>query len=279
MKPLYLLALWAALANCNKGAAGNNAPLFDSIPVAHVLSPLVNEISGIADSKRNPGYLWAHEDSGNPTQLYLVKHDGTVAKRIFLKNTLNRDWEDMALLGTDLLIADIGDNNQVQTEYRFYRLAEPAATVDTVFDLQQIRFQYPDGPHDAEAFIADPLTNHIYIITKRDQQAGIYRLSFPYSTMNTLTLVGTLPYTGVVSAAISGDGKEILVKTYSTVYYYARSNAQPVEQVLRTAAKQLGYQPEPQGEAIAFANDRSGFFTLSEKAYSNAVHLNFYKRK
>jgi hypothetical protein len=42
---------------------------FDSIPSAVIVTPTISEASGIADSKRNPGYLWVHEDSGNPPQL------------------------------------------------------------------------------------------------------------------------------------------------------------------------------------------------------------------
>jgi hypothetical protein len=36
---------------------------------------------------------------------------------------------------------------------------------------------------------------------------------------------------------------------------------------------------EPQGEAVSFALDGSGFFTVSEKGFANSVNINFYNRK
>lgn len=268
-----------ACSNCKKNGASGSEILFDSIPVAKPVTPMINEVSGIADSKINPGLLWAHEDSGNPAQLYLIKHDGSVVKKIFIKNAVNRDWEDMALLDGNIYIGEIGDNNQVQTEYSFYKLPEPSSTTDTVFNLERIGFQYPDGPHDAEGFLADPISKNFYIISKRDNPSKIYKLSYPFASNNTLTVVRSLPYTGVVSATISSDGKEILIKTYGTIYYYSRSQNETVEQALQKEPKTLVYQPEPQGEAVCFANNRSGYFTLSEKGFASLVNLNFYKRK
>jgi len=268
-----------ACSNCKKSGASGSQILFDSIPVARPVIPMINEVSGIADSKTAPGFLWAHEDSGNPTQLYLIKHDGSVVKSIFLKGTTNRDWEDMALLDGSIYIGDIGDNNQVQTEYSFYKFPEPASSTDTVQNVERIRFQYPDGAHDAEGFLADPVTKNIYIISKRDNPSKVYKLSYPFASNNTVAPVRTLPYTGVVSAAISLDGKEILIKTYSTIYYYYRLQGESIEQALQKEPKVIKYQPEPQGEAVCFANNGTGYFTLSEKGFASWVNLNFYKRK
>ncbi len=59
--------------------------------------PGLLEVSGIADSKTNPGYLWVQEDSGNPPNIELLQHDGTWLKTIHLANVVNRDWEDIVL--------------------------------------------------------------------------------------------------------------------------------------------------------------------------------------
>ncbi len=93
-------------------------------------------------------------------------------------------------------------------------------------------------------------------------------------------MVGTLPQQVVVGAAISPDGNEIIVKTYSALHYWKRSTSESVEQALSRPAVKLSYQLEIQGEAIAFRNDNSGFFTLSERpALISSVNLDFYKRK
>jgi hypothetical protein len=280
VKILGALLVSICFANCNKNNNSTPEVLFDSIPTSRAINPMINETSGIADSKTNVGYLWAHEDSGNPTQLYLIKHDGTVSKKIFIKGVVNRDWEEMALVNNDIYIADIGDNNSVHSESAIYKFAEPASSVDTIRTIETIRFQYADGPHDAEAFLVDPSAKHIYIITKRDNPSRVYKISFPYSAgLNTATFVFSLPYTGVVSATTNPDAKEIILKTYSSLFYYSRSSSEGIEQALQKSYKTLGYQTEPQGEAIAFAQDGSGFFTLSEKGFASWVNLYFYKRK
>lgn len=242
---------------------------------------MVGEISGIADSKLNPGYLWGEEDSGNPPQIYLIGHDGTVAKKIYIKAVTNRDWEDMALSGNDIYIAETGDNNLSYTEYGFYKFPEPSATIDTVKNIESIRFKYPDGPHDAEAFLVDAASKDIYIITKRDNTSKVYKLAYPYSTaaLNTATEAGSLPYSGVVSAAISIDGKEIIIKTYPALFHYKKNDGETIVQALQKNFTILPYKLEPQGEAISFASDNSGFYTLSEKGFGSSVNLYFYKRK
>jgi hypothetical protein len=204
-----------------------------------------------------------------------------VAKKIHIKNVVNRDWEDMALEGNEIYIGEIGDNNLVYPFYNFYKFSEPLLSVDTVYNVSNIQFVYPDGSHDAEAFLVDAGTKDIYIITKRDQPSKIYKLTYPYksATINTATFVGDLDYTGVVGSAISPDGKEIIVKTYTNLYYYTRKNNEEISEALKKDHSKLGYIIEPQGEAVAFAINNSGFFTLSEKGFSNAVSLYFYPRK
>jgi dipeptidyl aminopeptidase/acylaminoacyl peptidase len=266
---------------CHKGEASGPPLFFDSIPTAKTVIPIINEGSGIADSKANPGFLWVEEDSGNPPQLYLISHDGTVSKKIYIKGAVNRDWEDMALVSDELYIADIGDNAQTSIDYFFYKFTEPTASADTVTDFTTIRFRYPDGSHDAEAFLVDPSTKDIYIITKRDSPSRIYKLAFPYNSVsyNAVEFVGALPYPGVVSAALSADGKEIIVKTYTNLYYYQRQTGESLASTIQKNFTILPYKIEPQGEAVTFAYNNSGIYTLSEKGFGNSVILYFYQRK
>ncbi len=276
--------------SCQKEDAKNTEPGgFEAIPIAKPLTPsILDEASGIADSKVNPGYLWVQQDSGNPSEIALLSHDGVLLKKINIKSAVNRDWEDLATgmgpaSGTQYIyLADIGDNALAASQYFIYRFAEPLSASDTVFNYDKITFQYPDGPHDAEAILVENSTKDIYIITKQDSPSRIYKIHYPQETgaVNTALLVGSLSFGGATGAAISGDGKEILVRTYNSVYYWERTATQSVEQALAASPVVLDTQFEPQGEAISFKNDNSGFFTLSERpAIIAAVNLNFYKRK
>ena len=81
----------------------------------------------------------------------------------------------------------------------------------------------------------DPGSNDIFIITKRDALSRIYKLTYPRNTaaMNTASYIGSLSFTGVVSAVSSANGNELLIKTYSTLYYWKKDNNGPIEQLFR----------------------------------------------
>ena len=238
---------------------------------------MINETSGIAQSQTIPGHIWVQEDSGSPNALYLIDTDGRTVKMVWIKNAVNRDWEDMVLAGGRIYIGEIGDNLQQSAEYSILHFPEPASSVDTVQSFETIRFVYPDGPHDAEAFLVDPVTKDIYVITKRTSPSIVYKISYPYSSgLQTATEVARLGYAGVVSAALSPDGKSILVKTYSGIQRYARKTGQSISEALKNSPEKVFYRMEPQGEALCFALDGSGFFTLSEKWFSNNVSLYYY---
>ena len=150
----FSIALFLFLLACGRKGDSTSTVGFSENPEAHEIHPLsIVEASGIADSKANPGYLWVLEDSGKPPQLYLLKHDGTVLKHIFVAQSSNDDWEELALSSGPeagknyLYIADIGDNNRNRTEYVIYRVEEPAAQTDTIFQTDRIAFVFPDGSH------------------------------------------------------------------------------------------------------------------------------------
>lgn len=241
---------------------------------------MINEASGIADSKLNAGYLWVQQDSGNPPLIYLLKHDGTITDSISVDIAGNRDWEDIVLSGDQLYIGDIGDNNTVYPDYAIYRFNEPTLGTKKVTTLDRILFQYPDGSHDAEAFLVDPNTKDIYIITKRDAKSKVYKLAYPQnrSTMNDAVFVMDLGFNMVVSAAMSPDQKEIIIKTYSSLYHYTKNATDNISVALATVPTTLDYQVEVQGEAISFGLDNKGFYTLGEKAFNIIPSLNYYKR-
>jgi len=280
----------ACVYGCGKNDAVVEPPdPFQDIPSSVAVDPgNMDEASGIADSKSNPGYLWVQEDGGNASQLFLLSYAGELKKRIRLKGIENRDWEDLVLAkGPEsgknyIYVADIGNNNLASTKFFIYRFPEPAMSTDMVDDFEKISFRYPDpDTHDAEAILVDNRSKDIYIITKRDTLSIIYRLPYPQSLTTTIEAekLGELPFNGVVSAAFSPGGDEVLIKTYSTLYYWKIGNGGSIGQVLYTEPVKLGYKVEPQGEAISFKNDNSGFFTLSERPnFVQDVKLYFYLR-
>ena len=274
---------------CNKKITPSTEnTLFESTPVSSSIKPgVVDEASGIADSKLNTGYLWVEEDSGNPSAITLLSNTGVYKKSIIIKGAINRDWEDM-VLGPGpqqnvnyIYLADAGDNSEVNSNYFIYRFPEPSLATDSVFTWDKITFKYPDGSHDAEAIMMDNISKDIYIITKRDARSKIYKLPYPQNITGiiTATFIAELTFTGATSAATSVDGSEIVIKTYTGIYYWKRQAGQTIEAALAKPSISLAYVVEQQGESICFKNDNSGFFTLSERPFLSPVSLNFYKRK
>jgi hypothetical protein len=285
---LFPLLLIGFFANCQKTQDDPPAPppQYASTPQLFPLSqPLINEASGIADSYSHPGFLWVQEDGGNPAALRLLAHDGTVGGSVTISGAVNRDWEEMVMTSENgkrfIYVADIGDNNFVYDDYKIYRFEEPASNATTVSTAQTIPFRYDDGSHDAEAFLVDPSTKDIYIITKREAKSRVYRIAHPYSfdAQNTAEFLFELQFSGVVAAAMANSGKEIILKTYPALYHYTLADGETLEVALKKAGKQIGYVAEAQGEAIAFEREGKGFFTLSEKGLNVPVVLNYYPRQ
>jgi len=290
---IFTFLLLTVLLSCKKyGANTTNLHEYSDIPQHTILTGgSIREASGIADSKANPGYLWVEEDSGNPSQLYLLGHDGKIAGKVKIAGGTNRDWEDIVLgvgpvEGTSYLyIADIGDNNSTYASYTFYRFPEPSINIASigsaaVTKFSRINFKYPDSSHDAEAFLVDPNTKDIYVITKRDVRSKVYKLPYPQDTTKLITAVyvSDLAFDVVTSAALSPDSKELIVKTYTNLYFYSRSPTESIATTLSRTPPTLSYDIEQQGEAVCFALDYSGFYTLSETRTSIPATLDFYKR-
>lgn len=252
-----------------------------------VEEPEINEASGLASSIKTPGLLYTHNDSGCDPVVFVLNKRGLMPARIALKGIKNRDWEDIAT-GVDpkngepyIFIGEIGDNNARHTSVFIYRFAEPEIldTLITISNIDKIEFTYEDGPRDAEALFADPLSGDLYVISKREENCGIYRLQYPqsFSRMNIARRVGSLPYNWVTAADISPAGNRILVKTYSTIYCYKRSTGQSVAESLAGKPREMYYKLEEQGEAIAFDEKGKGYFTISERLGETPVESYYYK--
>ena len=262
---------------------------FASLPDSYKIVPaIIDEASGIADSRMNPGCIWVEQDSGSPPELSLIDKKGNFVKKIYIKGAENRDWEDMTIAAGPekdipyIYVGEIGDNGRRHAQSSFYRFPEPVFAMDTIVKWDRISFVYPDGPRDAEAFLVENNTKDIYIITKTEDQSRIYKLPYPQNIKdsNTAVFVGELSFKGAVSAAISEDGTEIIIKTYKNLYYWKKPNEESISAALARDPVKLGYKKERQGEAICFAKDGSCFYTLSEKPmFASAVSLCCYKRK
>lgn len=247
------------------------------IELGPVGSP-ISEASGLAESRRHPGRFYTHDDSGGPASVFVLAEDGSIRATLPLAGVANRDWEDIAVgpgpTGGSIYVGEIGDNSAVHDSISIHRVPEPdlagvpeGATLAAV-EPATAELTYPDGPRDAEALVVDPVSGDLYLITKREDRARIYRATepgFDSGESSELEFVGELDYTGVVAADSCPDGETVLVKTYLDIYAHVSGGG--VESALRAPGTRRLYSPDfsfPQDEAIAADPWCAGYSVLPE---------------
>lgn len=257
------------------------------IVLGHVTSGKITEASGIASSSTLPGYYWTHNDSGNKPEVFLLDHQANLACTVKLDDVSNRDMEDIAegmgpVKGKHYVyVADIGDNKGARKHIRIYRFEEPTAVTEKSQHIRPdvLTLKYPNGPRDAETLLIDPIGKKIYIVSKRESKVSLYKtnnLLFKDGDKVQLQKLITLPYTWVTSGDISKDGRHIVIKTLTDIYYWHRNPNETVEQAMAKPAQLLPYTIEKQGEGITITPGNDGYVTISE---GEDAPVYFYKWK
>lgn len=258
--------------------------------IAQLNNNNLKEISGIASSVVNPEHLWAHNDAGNKAEIYLLNKNLDVKMICELSGVENRDWEDIAVgPGPDpnksyVYVGEIGDNDAVHREKYIYRFEEPVlndgSSKKVISRFDKITFRLDGATKDTETLLLDPRTKNLYVVTKRENPVHIYELTFPYeSEVNVAQKMFSLPMTRIVGGDFSRDGHKVLLKNDDVVFYWEATASESIIEKMKGPALSVPYEKEPQGEAIAWASDDSGFYTLSEMPKKKDVYLYFYKRK
>ena len=266
-----------------------------------VASPHLVEASGVVASIEHPGVLWLHNDSGSRPLVIATDLEGNDLGAFLVPLEDSFDIEGIALLDGQLYLADIGDNDQRRPDVAVHRFDEPVPGSSTgIGEVETFRLTYPDGPHDAEAFLVDPATGQLVIVDKTfaigtdlsqgplaADEAGVWVASPPLSPTIELERVGVVPLDqlaqastappveglvgslgvgGLATAAdILPDGSLIALRTYQTAWLYEREAGQPVAEALAGEPCEAPTLVEGQGEAIGFLDGSTpAFVTVAE---------------
>ncbi len=248
-----------------------NAP----IVTGHVDDSDFNELSGIVNSPTDPGVFWVHEDGGNDPALIAIDALGAALAVHVLPDDFP-DFEDLSIAvdpatGTPLLfLGDIGDNASARDDVAVWITEEPDLYADGDITPKKMELEYPDGPHNAETLLVDPLTLDVFIVTKEDSSVpDIYVKRAPHAdggpyVLEALGSGDELPYTAT-AGDISPDGSWIVVRDYGdTAYLFPRDGYLPLEDAFSGTPCEIDIHSEAQGEAIAFTADGSALVTVSE---------------
>ena len=227
--------------------------------------PEIPEASSLAVSRRNPGILWSHNDSGHAPVLFALDAAGALRGRVRVP-ILTRDWEDVSAArcsaGDCLYIADIGDNGLARRRIQIYRVPEPAPGDAETAPPDVFSAAYADGPHNAEALFV--VGADVFIVT-RDRTGGLYRSTRPFAGGLELTLerVGQLGLQAVSDAEASPDEASIIVRTSDEVVIYRTADVIRGGTVPYGLRIPIGGLKEPQGEGVAL--DADGMLYLASE--------------
>ena len=250
----------------------------------------IRETSGMILSRRNPGVAYVHND-GSSDRLFAIRTNGQWLATLRLGEEVE-DFEEIDLgpgprpFTSYLYAGDIGDNAPARESIRVLRAPEPAVydyfaaepVSDTLAEVEIITLQYPDGVFDAEAMFVDPVSGDLLVITKQSGVARVYRAaaaSLVDDAEVTLEFVREVNFDAASAAAISPDGREIILRQEDSALLWRRNPGQSIEEALVVSpvtVPVIGRPGEPNGESIAFSPDNSGYFTLSEGEFQ-PVHF------
>jgi hypothetical protein len=230
--------------------------------------PMLDESSGVAASRRQPGVLWTLNDSGNDAWIFATDTLGRDHGAFMVIGAENRDWEAIALgpCGSRdcLYIADTGDNGRNLPTARIYRVPEPTIPARNLRTraAEVLEFRYPGGSPDVEAaFVGGDGT--VYLITKARGKAPVaYRVrpeAWEEDKTASAEAIGKLSIDSgslgnrVTDAALSPSGDRVAVRTYLAVYLF-RLTSQGTLVPLGVACDAAGLQL--QGEGISWLDER-----------------------
>jgi hypothetical protein len=248
----------------------------------------------MAVSRNRPELLWSHNDSGHPNRLFVINAAGQEFGYFTITGAGSRDYEDICIGPgpadgvSYIYLADIGDNLAQHNYIVVYRFPEPDLSnvqpggtyaIDQN-EVERFEFTYPNGPRDAETLMIDPLTQELYIVTKRDFRSLIYKTPQPLvsGTRSELMLLAQLPMNGIVAGDIQADGSQIVLKDFSKLYVWERLPNESVIDAMERQPQYLPYNIEPQGESIAIHPDGNQYFTISEQSGVVAPPIYTYKK-
>ncbi|MGK0673130.1 MAG: hypothetical protein ABWU16_00495 [Halothiobacillaceae bacterium] len=263
------------------------------------LDPRIDEASGLVASTRQTGIYWTHNDSraffdsqSTEPLLYAIDSAGRVRGELWVDGLKPYDWEAISAFRWRgrgyLLIGDLGDNRARRGRgIRLDVIKEPEQVEGRrhVGSAWTLRLTYPDGPRDAEAMAADGTEGAVYILSKRDVPARLYRapLLAGKGGSRTLDYLGEIaelaaPLTTDMPSelkvlpfihqptdmAFAPDGSEVAVLTYAHLYVFPRQAGQSWLEALRGTPRVYDLPGAKQYEGVSYSHDGKAWVIVQE---------------
>ncbi len=305
--PLLLASFACAAANDDGDprARLERAPWSEPVLSALVLDRQVDEISGMAASRRVDDLLWVINDSDHGPTLFALDPGGNVKHRVVVDGATNVDWEDLDAFTLDgrnyLLIADTGDNGGMRRELALIVVEEPSSALLREREPHTtpawiVRMRWPDGPRDCEATAVDPARREILLLSKKRFPAQLFRVALgppanpdEVRVAEQIAEIATIPqptpallerdyefwrWRGQVTGMdLDSAARRLVLLTYLDGFVYERADGESWREALRRLPRRLDLPTLPQGEAIAFDRHGRAIWATSEKLPAPLLRL------
>ncbi|MDH4126611.1 MAG: hypothetical protein OEW64_14755 [Gammaproteobacteria bacterium] len=286
-----LICVPILLAGC--GAGGEHVLLRT---VGTIENPELDEVSGLAQSRRYEELLWVVNDDG-PASLHAVSQRGENLGQVTVAGATNEDWEDLAAFAYQdknyLVVADIGDNDARRPSVTLYVVEEPEPAQTEVALAWRVDFRYPEGPRDAESLAVDADGELFYILSKRDVPARLFTVPIrPAGNATVLAsqvaVLDSLPQPSQrqrndaeksgfswqpTAMDFAANAQNALVLTYGGVYFFARDAGQSWHDALRSTALEFKLGQLSNAEAITLSQDSMAAHLTVEKQHAPLLRI------
>jgi hypothetical protein len=211
------------------------------------------------------GLVVTTNDSGDTGRVFTV--DPATGKTVGVTGWGNdpADVEALAPLGDhEVWAGDIGDNTESRDSIQVSPV--PVGPGDKDVDAPVYDLVYPDGAHNAETLMTNPVTGRLYVATKGALGGTLYAAPVKLSAdhPNALEPLGdVLPI--ATDGAFLPDGKHFVVRNYGEAAIYAFPSLEEVDEFQLPA--------QPQGEGIAVGPDGTTLLLSSEGLHSKVLEL------
>ena len=296
--PTLILSLLTVLSGCTT-LPPRTLDYGPAEELARIDRPELAELSGIARSLNQSGVYWVHNDSGDTARIFAIDAQGQLLGEVNLAGVEARDCEDIDTFrfgGRNwILLADIGDNDAVRNDLRFYFFPEPElAELSperplTITPTHTWQVAYVDGARDCEGVTVSEKTGEILLISKRTEPPVLYTLPFTagpataaavHIAQPVTPLPGIEPPTSaeraipgrlgqfraqVTAFDLSDDGRMLAVLTYGNIWVYQKNGDDPWRTVFTRPPARIPVTTLPQAEALCFASGSHDLIVTTER--------------
>lgn len=200
-------------------------------------------------------------DNGDTGRVFAIGRRGrTVGVTSWMKHPV--DCEALAP-GSDphtVWVGDIGDNDSVRSSITIAEV--PVVRGHRTVHVTKYHLTYPDGPHNAETLVRDPVTGRLYIATKDNAGGSLYAVPRHLSATGSNVVRRRA---SVIATATDGGflpgGHFLVIRNYVRAAIYSWPSMQ------RVGFFQLPEQRQGEGMAV----DSGSYVDLSSEGLSQPV--------